>query len=42
MTRSLSPAARGVPSMVSNPRSTKVREFGASGGAAIGIWVIQA
>ena len=27
--------------MVASPRSTKASEFGATGGAAIGIWVIH-
>jgi hypothetical protein len=41
MTRSLSASGRPVPSIVRSPRSTKCSEFGATGGAAIGIWVIQ-
>jgi hypothetical protein len=41
ITRSLSASASPVPSMVSRPRSTKCSEFGANGGAAIGIWVIH-
>ena len=32
---------RPVSSRVSMPRSTKCSEFGAAGGAAIGIWVIH-
>ena len=41
MTRILSASARPVSSMVCSPRSTKCSEFGAAGGAAIGIWVIH-
>ena len=41
MTPSLSASSIPVSSRASIPRSTKVSEFGATGGAAIGIWVIQ-
>ena len=41
MTRSLSASGRPESSIASSPRSTNVSEFGAMGGAAIGIWVIH-
>src|ERR1700722_2081289 len=41
MTCSFDASGRPVSFMVASPRSTKCSEFGATGGAAIGIWVIH-